>query len=239
MKLGIIPALDEKDRIGAVINRTRPFLDKLVVCDDGSIDGTGEVAKRLGVEVIRHPKRLGYGAALHTLFLRAMQLKADATVTIDADGQHDPESIPLLTRPVLEGKADLVVGSRFIVHKSTIPTKRLFGILLVTKLTQLMTRRKMTDSQCGLRCYSSRALKSVLPHARGMGASLEILLLAHRNGLRVIEAPTDVSYNGESDSSHDSISHMMNLLFTLFRSGLIQSTRVNPELDSIDRFAPS
>jgi len=219
--VGLIPALNEADRIGQVIARARPFLDKMIVCDDGSSDDTGQVAQHFGAEVITHSRTRGYGAALRSMFLRALQLRPIVAVTIDADGQHDPTSIPSLARPILEGEADIVLGSRFLGRRSSIPAARLAGILLVTKFTELLTRCRITDSQCGLRCYSYSALKSVVPHDNGMGASVEILFLAHRKRMRIVEGPTTVYYNGESDSSKDSLSHLISLLQATLKSGIL------------------
>ena len=91
----------------------------MVVCDDGSSDLTGEIAERLGAVVVRHEKNLGYGAALQSLFKRASELNADVLVTLDADGQHDPAEIPRLVKPIEDGVAEVVLGSRFMDKNGT------------------------------------------------------------------------------------------------------------------------
>ena len=99
---------------------------------------------------------------------------------------------------------------------------RLVGVLLVTKLTQLVLRRRITDSQCGMRAYSRKALAQVVPNEDGMGASLEILFAAYRRGLRVEEVPTTVHYKGESDSSQNPVIHFTQLIYTLLRIGILK-----------------
>ena len=215
--VGLIPALNEGEWIGPLITEAAPFVDKLVVCDDGSTDMTGSVAERLGVEVLRHPKRLGYGAALRTLFRRAIELDASIAITLDADRQHDPRFIPSLARPILDGRAEVVTGSRFMSYGSNIPLSRLVGVTLVTKLAELLLRRRLTDAQCGMRAYSNLALNHVIPEENGMGASLEILFKAQRSKLRLLEVPTQVHYNGESDSGEHPLLHLAELLSALLR----------------------
>ena len=111
--MACIPAFNEEKTIAKVVLLTQKHVDKVVVCDDGSTDMTGEIAERLGAEVIRHERRLGYGAAIQSLFRRARELGADVMVTLDADLQHNPD-IPVLVKPLWEGGADIVVGSRFL-----------------------------------------------------------------------------------------------------------------------------
>jgi len=112
--IACIPAFNEEGRIGGVVVQVRKYVDRVVVCDDGSVDLTGAIAEGLGAVVIRHGRNLGKGAALRSAFLRARELGADVVVMLDADGQHDPEEIPELVEPILRGEADMVVGSRYV-----------------------------------------------------------------------------------------------------------------------------
>jgi glycosyltransferase involved in cell wall biosynthesis len=114
-----IPAFNEEGRIGGVVVQARKYVDRVVVCDDGSGDLTGEIAEGLGAVVIRHGRNLGKGAALRSAFLRARELGADVVVMLDADGQHDPEEIPGLVEPILKGAADMVVVSRYAEGSKT------------------------------------------------------------------------------------------------------------------------
>ena len=100
--IACIPAFDEEKSIAGVVLLAQRYVDKVIVCDDGSSDLTGEIAGRLGAEVICHDGNIGYGASLRSLFRKARELNADFVVTLDADGQHDPGDIPVLVKPVLD-----------------------------------------------------------------------------------------------------------------------------------------
>ena len=91
-----VPAYNEEGTIARVVIGAQRHVDRVVVCDDGSTDMTGEIAERLGAEVLRHPRNLRYGASIRTLFGRARELGAECVVTLDADRQHSPEEIPRL-----------------------------------------------------------------------------------------------------------------------------------------------
>ena len=117
----MIPAYNEEKTIAKVVLLAQKQVDMVVVCDDGSKDLTADIAERLGVTVIRHDKNSGYGAAIQSLFRKAMEMNADVMVTLDADGQHDPREIPQLTEPILDDKADVALGSRFLGKKSDAP----------------------------------------------------------------------------------------------------------------------
>jgi len=115
--IACIPAFREDASIARVIVKTLRYVDRVIVCDDGSPDMTAEIAERLGVEVIRHERNLGYGAALCSLFKRARELDPDVMVTLDADLQHDPDEIPKVLSPILRSEADVVIGSRFLADE--------------------------------------------------------------------------------------------------------------------------
>jgi len=112
--VAVLPAFNEQRTIAEVILKTEKNVDRVVVVDDGSSDLTAEVAERLGATVIRHKRNIGYGAALRSGFEHALKLNPKVVVTLDTDGQHDPNEIPNLVKPILEGKADVVIGSRFL-----------------------------------------------------------------------------------------------------------------------------
>jgi len=109
----LIPAYNEELTVGSVVALARKYGDVLVV-DDGSTDRTSEIAQRAGAVVIRHPVNRGKGAALKTGFEYALSREYEVVVTLDADGQHNPDEIPLLMEPIIRGEADLVIGSRYL-----------------------------------------------------------------------------------------------------------------------------
>ena len=119
MKITIgIPAYNEEKNIAKLIVKLKKITDSILVCDDGSSDSTSEISEELGVTVIKHQKNKGYGAAINSLFLKAKELDTDIFITFDADGQHRIEDIPLLSEPIENNEADLVIGSRFLQTNS-------------------------------------------------------------------------------------------------------------------------
>ena len=102
-----IPAFNEEGSIAGVVVQARKYVDRVVVCDDGSVDLTGAIAEGLGAVVIRHERNMGKGAALNSSFRYVRDLKPDVVVVLDADGQHDPGEIPRLVEPGLGGAAEL------------------------------------------------------------------------------------------------------------------------------------
>ena len=111
-----IPAYNEEKTIGNVVLHAQKFVDKVVVVDDGSEDSTGEIARKLGAEVVSHETNLGYGASISSLFKEALKLGADIAVVLDGDNQHDPGEIPRVIEPLIKEEADMVLGSRFLDH---------------------------------------------------------------------------------------------------------------------------
>ncbi|MCR8454639.1 MAG: glycosyltransferase family 2 protein [Crenarchaeota archaeon] len=213
-----IPAYNEEKTIAGVVLRTMKYVDRVIVCDDGSSDLTGLIAERLGAEVIRHGRNLGYGAALSSLFRRAEELGADIAVTLDADGQHDPSYIPRLVEPIIKGEADIVIGSRFLSREEekAVPAYRRLGIRVITWLTRRTSYKELTDAQSGFRAYSRRAVPFIIPSEMGMGASVEILLKARRAGLKIVEVPVRIEY-GEETSTHNPLAHGMEVVLSLVK----------------------
>lgn len=196
--LACIPAYNEESKISRVIVKASRHVDRVVVCDDGSTDMTAEIASRLGAVVLRHEKNLGYGASLATLFNFALGSPVDAMVTIDADGQHNADDIPRLLEPIAQGKADIVIGSRFL-GTGEVPNHRKAGIRIINEVTKSGSYESITDTQSGLRAYSRRAIQLITPTESGMGASTEILIKAKTNALSVAEVPIAVSYGEVRD----------------------------------------
>ena len=216
-----IPAFNEEQTIARVILEAQKFSDKVIVCDDGSIDYTAKIAESLGAEVVRHEKNGGYGASIKSLFVRAQELNADVFVTLDADGQHEPNEIPNVIKPILEGEADVVIGSRFVDKKGTaeMPLYRQFGARLITKMVNGSAKNGITDSQSVFRAYSHTALDRLTFFEDGMGASVEILLKANKNDLRIVEVPSTCKYNtgnGNTSTEHP-LTHAMGVVFSLIR----------------------
>ncbi|MDG7010638.1 MAG: glycosyltransferase family 2 protein [Nitrososphaerota archaeon] len=211
----LIPAYNEESSIAKVLLGAMKHADRVVVCDDGSNDLTAEIAEKLGAEVLRHERNLGYGASLSSLFGAALSGRGDVVVTLDADGQHDPEAIPQLVEPILKDQADVVVGSRFLGKGEGVPGYRKVGIRVITGVSNQAGDIKITDAQSGFRAYSKKVIESVTPADLGMGASTEILLRAGRANLRVAEVPITVSY--DEKAARNPVYHGVEVLFSTFK----------------------
>ena len=216
-----IPAFNEEQAIARVILETQKFADAVVVCDDGSTDMTAKIAERLGADVVRHEHNLGYGAAIKSLFKRALELDADVLVTLDADGQHDPNEIPAVIKPIVQNEADVVIGSRFVRGNGTgeMPLYRRFGARLITKMVNGSAKNGVSDAQSGFRAYNRNALERLSVFEEGMGASVEILLDASKQDLRICEVPSSCKYdNGKvATSTENPVTHGMGVVMSIIR----------------------
>ncbi len=201
MKLVCIPAYNEERTIGDVVKNSLNHADKVIVCDDGSTDGTANIAKQSGATVITHNKNEGYGAAIITLFDRARKENADIMITIDGDGQHNPEQIPLLIKTLQENNLDVVIGSRFLDKQSTIPGYRKHGIKIITSAANFGADFKVSDAQSGFRAYSKKAIESIHPTETGMSVSTEILLKISNKGLTLAEVPVSITYGNDTSTN--------------------------------------
>jgi hypothetical protein len=216
-----IPAFNEEAMIARVVLVAQKYANVVVVCDDGSSDVTGAIAKRLGADVVRHKRNLGYGSSIKSLFKRARELNADVLVTLDADGQHDPKEIPNVVKPIVKGTADLVIGSRFIDKHGTneMPLYRRFGAQLITKLVNGLSKNGISDAQSGFRAYNRQALERLSVFGAGMGASAEILLEASQHNLKMCEVPCSCKYDngGVKTSTEHPIAHGMGVVMSILR----------------------
>jgi glycosyltransferase involved in cell wall biosynthesis len=214
-----IPAYNEEKNIGNIVRKARNHADEVIVCNDGSTDNTAKFALKEGASVINHPKNYGYGKTIRTLFEKALETKADIVVTIDSDGQHDPEQIPDIIEPILHNGFDIVIGSRFIVNKGDvqIPFYRSFGIKTITRVTKHASFKNLTDAQSGFRGYSRHAIETMNLVEEGMQISTEILLRAGSNKLTITEVPVTISYDVENSSTHNFLSHGLAVLFSVIQ----------------------
>lgn len=173
----VIPALNEEATIGNVVQKCRDYGTPIVV-DDGSSDRTGEVSRIEGAEVVSHGVNRGYDAALNSGFAKALSLQCEFVITIDADGQHDPELLGKVIA-LLEQGADIVIGNRdrrqrFAEHCFALFTKVFYGV---------------TDPLCGLKGYRMKVYIA-LGHFDSYGSiGTELALFAVRSGYRLQQIP--------------------------------------------------
>jgi len=218
--VAVIPAYNEEYGIAKVVLGTRRYVDRVIVCDDGSKDMTSLIAKELGAIVVRHGENRGKGEALRTLYKEIMAFDPDIIVTVDGDGQHDPGQIPMLVKPIEAGDSDVVIGSRYVDGGiMDAPLHRRFGLRVINFLYKKVTGVKVKDTQCGFRAYSKKAFEFLLQgDEKGYGIEGEQLVLASRNGIRLTEVPVSVRYNGLGvTSKKTAVLHGADLMATLFR----------------------
>ncbi|MHA7646524.1 glycosyltransferase family 2 protein [Nitrosopumilus sp. S4] len=211
MRLVCIPAYNEESHIEDLVNQAKNHVDKVVVCDDGSTDNTASLAKKAGATVISHKTNQGYGSAIISLFEYARNSNAQIMITLDGDGQHDPQQIPLLLNTLTDHNVDVVIGSRFLNNNTQAPGYRKRGIKIITSAANYGADLKVSDSQSGFRAYSKNAIDAIHPTEEGMSVSTEILLKISNKGLSLAEVPITISY-GENTSVHNPVSHGISVL---------------------------
>jgi hypothetical protein len=190
-----IPAYDEAENLPGVIAQVPPIVagmpTHVLVVDDGSRDGTAAVARSLGVRVVSHPVNSGQGGALQTGYLVAERLGVDVVVTLDADDQHDPAEMDRLVRPIADGFADFVVGSRRMGAHDAESRARNAGITVYTRLFNLLGGTRVTDIANGYRAIRASRLSEIV-FTEDQFHNPELLLGAARAGLRVTEVPVTI-----------------------------------------------
>jgi len=221
-----IPAYCEEGTIARVILSVQKYVDKVLVCDDGSTDMTGQIAEKLGAIVVMHERNEGKGNALKSLLVTALKLDADIMVLIDGDGQHNPDDIPSLIEPILDSKADLVVGSRFVDgNRIEAPLYRRLGLRVLNYLHRRVNKLSVSDAECGFRALSRKALNAVqfFDHG-GYGVDAEMLSLAEKNGITIAEVPITVRYKGlKKTSKKTPLTHGGELIGSLLRMVIEES----------------
>ena len=218
-----IPAFNEEHFIGKVVKNCLKYADQVVVCDDGSVDNTYEIADAAGANVIRHEKNCGKGEAFQSLFQFARHSNVDVIVTIDGDGQFLPEEIPKLVKKIESNEADVVIGYRFD-GAAEMPNYRKFGNKMLDKMTNMATQLSVRDTQSGFRAYSKNIIKLIDFKKKGFGADTEILINAAKNGARISEEKVSVIYHtGSQTSTKNPISHSGEVITSLIEIIAIRS----------------
>lgn len=190
----VIPAYNEEKNIAKTIKNIQRIADMIIVVDDGSKDATAEIAEREGAIVVQHRVNRGKGQALTTGFKKASELHPDVVVTLDADGQHIPVQMLNVMAPILERRADMVVGSRYLDDTSDVPMHRVWahwGFNLITSQTSGVS---LTDSQSGFRAFSARALEFLSFKSNGFSVECEMQFIANDHNLRTEEVPITILY---------------------------------------------
>lgn len=211
----IIPALNEEISIGSMVIKTKKYADHVIVVDDGSIDDTAEIARLAGADVIVHTKNRGKGEALKTGFFRASQNGTKIIVTIDADGQHDPSEIPIVVKPILSGKADMVIGSRYL-NGNNIPLYRRIGQKILDHVTNMNSGIGVADTQSGFRAFAIHTVSSFGFKQNGFSVESEMLADAANAGLVIKEVDIGVRYDVDC-STENPVKHGLKVLINILQ----------------------
>jgi glycosyltransferase involved in cell wall biosynthesis len=196
----VIPAYNEERTIAEVVASAVKIADRVVVVDDGSRDQTGALAKAAGATVVRHAINRGLGAALGTGIEAAVRLKADAVVTMDADGQHLAEDAAKIFQRLDQGDVEFVLGSRMKKggEEGNMPFHRVLFNNIGNLLTYLLFGRWVTDSQSGLRGLSAIAARTIDLRTNGMEVSSEFIKVSKDKRWRFAEVPIKAIYTDYS-----------------------------------------
>ena len=191
----VIPASNESDRISGVVDgilKTRIDADVLVV-EDSSTDQTVATAKAAGARVVSLPFSLGYGGAIRVGLTYARSKGYQYVITMDADGQHDPEDLPSVLEPLRSNHADLVIGSRFLGGATyRIPLPRRIGMCLFSAITTLVVGHRISDTTSGYTGLGPRALSVAAAHCATDFPNAELICMVAKAGLAVTEVPVTI-----------------------------------------------
>jgi glycosyltransferase involved in cell wall biosynthesis len=214
-RFAIVPALNEAESIGRVIREIReadPGFEILVV-DDGSDDGTGEIAEAAGARLLRLPFNLGIGGAVQTGYRYALANGFDIAVQIDGDGQHDPSQLHLILEPLVTGDADIVIGSRFAgVGSYRAPRARRLGMHVFAAIVSLIVRQPLTDTSSSFRALNRRSMSLfAVDYPHGFLETVEATVLAGKYRLRLKEVPVAMR---ERELGRSSLTIPLSLFYT-------------------------
>jgi len=221
-RIVIIPARNEEDSVAGVIGEIRAadpdFV--VVVVDDGSTDRTAQAAEATGAIVLRLPYNLGIGGAVQTGYQYARENDFDIAVQVDGDGQHDPSEIARLLEPILDGRADMVVGTRFAEGGGYRGTRmRRVGIHLFAAIVSLIVRQRVTDTTSGFRAVNRRAIRLFALYYPHDYPEVEATVVLSRHGLKMVEVPVQMRIRETGNSSITavrSVYYMVKVLLALF-----------------------
>ncbi|ADY56177.1 glycosyl transferase family 2 [Syntrophobotulus glycolicus DSM 8271] len=218
----IIPAYNEEKSIAGVLERVFQCLpeSEIIVINDGSKDNTDLRAAASGARVINLPFNLGIGGAMQTGFLYAKQHDYDIAIQIDGDGQHNPEYVEKLIGPIAAGRADMVIGSRFVnrtQYKSSLFRK--MGITFFSGLVSFLIKQKITDTTSGFRAVNKKVIHYFSESYPTDYPEVDVLIKLYKNRFRMMEVPVEMNQrlNGKSSITPiRSIYYMLKVSLSIF-----------------------
>lgn len=220
----VLPAYNAEKTLERTVNEIpRPLVDNIILVDDASHDHTFQLAKRLGITSIRHPRNRGYGANQKTCYAEALKTDADIVVMVHPDFQHDPRLIPQLVQPLLDKDCDAVFGSRMLggqFLEGGMPTWKFYGNVMLTALENVVLKVFLTEYHSGFRAYSRRYLSTVnfLANSDNFVFDTEMIAQGIFHGMRIHEIPISTRYFQEASQIgfFRSIRYALSILRVLF-----------------------
>jgi glycosyltransferase involved in cell wall biosynthesis len=220
--LAIVPAYNEQDCIGSVLEEIRAAEPDLhvVVVNDASIDQTAAIAARAGATVLNLPFNVGIGGAMQTGYQYALEHGFELAIQVDGDGQHDPREIGRVLEPILDGRADLVVGTRFVEGGGYRGTRlRRVGIRIFAAIVSVLVGQRVSDTTSGFRAVNRKTLRLFAAQYPHDYPEVESIVLLSRHGLRMLEVPVQMRVRETGSSSITalrSVYYMVKVLLALF-----------------------
>lgn len=214
----LIPAFNAARTLEPVVRGALAQMKNVAVIDDGSRDGTADVAARAGAVVLKHDVNRGKGAALKTGFKWACEQGFDGVITLDADGQHLPGEIPKFIARHGETGGDLIIGGRAHLFGQMLPRRRLANRFSAWSIARA-SGTDVTDSQSGFRFYSARLLRAVRLRDNGFAMESEVIVRAGRGGFKVLTTPIDLGFvDGQSTSHYRPLKDTFRIAAVVFRT---------------------
>ena len=211
--LAIIPCFNEEATIGSLVLKTKKHVDEVLVIDDGSSDDTSKIAKDAGAVVISNIANKGKSFGIKTGFKYAIENGFDYVVTLDGDGQHNPNEIPALLGNVMNNGHDISIGFRS-GNGTEMPNWRKVGKRVLDYVTSFGNGGNVTDSQCGFRAFNQKAVDALTPRLNGgdFTTESEQLIKAHDLGLKTVNTAITCKYKNLETSTKNPASHGFSVL---------------------------
>ncbi len=211
--LALIPCYNEESTIGSIVLKTKRYVNTVLVVDDGSKDDTPNIAKQAGAVVISHKKNQGKGSVIKTGFRYALANNYDYVVTLDGDGQHNPDEVPTVLGDLMNNGHDITIGLRYGVS-TEMPKWRKVGKRVLDYATSFGNGGYVTDSQCGFRAFNKKAVENLTRKLNGdkFSTESEQLIKAHELGLKISQKNITCKYKNLNTSKKDPLLHGFSVL---------------------------
>ena len=212
----IVPVYSEAEVIEEVISDLLKIFPNVVCVDDGSPDGSGQIALRTGAHVVWHPINFGQGAALQTGIEAALENPAlKYFVTFDGDGQHSPDDALAMVQKLRAQEFDVVFGSRFLDERTELTAAKRLILKLAVSYTNALSGLKLTDAHNGLRAFNRNVASTINLQQNGMAHATEIVNQISKGKFRYCELPVHIVYTDYSKAKGQSLWNSVNILFDL------------------------